>query len=227
MSHRLISTQALAPAAFAWPPSTDDEVMGEPDEAMGEPDNENADVNLRVLAVAVVEQNDARFDAGFHRINIGEKVAIACGAVCGSSILIGGQLDGVTPTNYLELGDGNVPDSLVEVYVGQDGVVAIEQLRGDCVVLVRVGTHALSVGTSLPVLVDSTLILGIETDEDSANCIIATPNDKDEFDCTTDRVAAALVEVLSPDQIRDKLVAIGRDVDAIEERAGPTLSLLL
>ena len=38
MSHRLISTQALAPAAFAWPPSTDDEVMGEPDEAMGEPD---------------------------------------------------------------------------------------------------------------------------------------------------------------------------------------------
>ena len=39
MSHRLISTQALAPAAFAWPPSTDDE-------AMGEPDNENADVNL-------------------------------------------------------------------------------------------------------------------------------------------------------------------------------------
>lgn len=219
MSHRLISTQALAPAAFAWQPSTDDEAMGEPDEAMGEPDDENADVNPRVLAVLVVGQNDARFDAGFHRINIGKKVAIACGAVCGSSILIGGQLDGVTPTNYLEL-DGNVPDSVVEVYVGQDGVVAIEQLRGDGKVLVRVGTHALSVGTPVPVLVDSTLILGIETDEDSANCIIATPNDKDEFDCTTDRVAAALVEVLSPDQIRDKLVAIGRDVIAIEAAGG-------
>ena len=167
----------------------------------------------------VVELNDARFDAGFHRINIGKKVAIACGAVCGSSILIGGQLDGVTPTNYLEL-DGNVPDSVVEVYVGQDGVAAIEQLRGDGEVLVRVGTHALSVGTPLPVLVDSTLILGIETDEDSANCIIATPNDQDEFDCTTGRVAAALVEALSPDQIREELVAIGRDVDAIEKAGG-------